>query len=167
MNRPIWFWLISVCNIFHPINHPFFRLVLALLLTCWKVILTLRWELQPVWVVKFFHHCQVVKNMNAGMSNYGKGTEFEGVTHTWDIVQNELHCCGVEACTILQKLPKKSGKCPIADLSKCNWRITGTRWLDPWKEWNFPCWSSSWQLLCWRAGLISPQVVDNSCTNDE
>merc|ERR1712130_992203 len=40
---------------------------------------------------------EVVKNMNAGMSNYGKGTEFEGVTHTWDIVQNELHCCGVEA----------------------------------------------------------------------
>merc|ERR1711974_303285 len=35
--------------------------------------------------------------MNAGMSNYGKGAEFEGVTHTWDIVQNELHCCGVES----------------------------------------------------------------------
>merc|ERR1711974_478494 len=38
---------------------------------------------------------EVVKNMNAGMSNYGKGAEFEGVTHTWDIVQNELHCCGL------------------------------------------------------------------------
>jgi hypothetical protein len=22
---------------------------------------------------------------------------FEGVTHTWDIVQNQLHCCGVES----------------------------------------------------------------------
>ena len=39
--------------------------------------------------------------MNAGMTNYNKGAEFEGVTHTWDIVQNQLHCCGVEACIIL------------------------------------------------------------------
>ena len=45
-----------------------------------------------------FHCCQVVKNMNAGMKNYGIGTEYDGVTHTWDIVQNELHCCGVEVC---------------------------------------------------------------------
>ena len=45
--------------------------------------------------------------MNAGMKNYGNGTEYDGVTHTWDIVQNELHCCGVEACIILLKsLPK-------------------------------------------------------------
>ena len=36
--------------------------------------------------------------MNAGMINYNKGPEFDGVTHTWDIVQKELHCCGVEAC---------------------------------------------------------------------
>merc|ERR1719430_1071578 len=40
---------------------------------------------------------EVVKNMNAGMKNYGNGTEYDGVTHTWDIVQNELHCCGVES----------------------------------------------------------------------
>jgi len=40
---------------------------------------------------------EVVKNMNAGMKNYNKSAEFEGVTHTWDIVQKELHCCGVES----------------------------------------------------------------------
>ena len=48
-----------------------------------------------------FSRHQVVKNMNAGMTNYNKSAEFDGVTHTWDIVQNELHCCGVEACIIL------------------------------------------------------------------
>jgi CD63 antigen len=42
---------------------------------------------------------EVVKNMNAGMTNYNKSAEFDGVTHTWDIVQNELHCCGVENYT--------------------------------------------------------------------
>jgi len=38
---------------------------------------------------------EIVKNMNNGMKNYG--TEgFEGVSTTWDLVQKELHCCGVE-----------------------------------------------------------------------
>merc|ERR1712203_353095 len=41
---------------------------------------------------------EVVKNMNKGMENYEK-PDFDGVTHTWDIVQNELHCCGVEDST--------------------------------------------------------------------
>merc|ERR1712012_1048503 len=35
---------------------------------------------------------EVVKNMNKGMENYEK-PDFDGVTTTWDIVQNELHCC--------------------------------------------------------------------------
>jgi len=41
---------------------------------------------------------EVVKNMNKGMENYEK-PDFDGVTTTWDIVQNELHCCGVENST--------------------------------------------------------------------
>lgn len=58
--------------------------------------------LQPdVEMGDIFYRHQVVKNMNAGMTNYNKSAEFDGVTHTWDIVQNELHCCGVEACIIL------------------------------------------------------------------
>lgn len=39
---------------------------------------------------------EVTKNMINGMENYGK-PQYEGVTHTWDIVQTELHCCGVKA----------------------------------------------------------------------
>lgn len=38
---------------------------------------------------------EVSKNMKNGMENYGKA-QYEGVTHTWDIVQHELKCCGVE-----------------------------------------------------------------------
>jgi len=41
---------------------------------------------------------EVVKNMNKGMENYEK-PGFDGVTTTWDIVQKELHCCGVENST--------------------------------------------------------------------
>jgi len=36
----------------------------------------------------------ISNNMNKGMQNYGKDS-FEGVTHTWDIVQHEYQCCGV------------------------------------------------------------------------
>jgi len=39
---------------------------------------------------------EVTKNMKNGMNNYG-GKGFEGVTDTWDIVQKNLHCCGVES----------------------------------------------------------------------
>jgi len=38
---------------------------------------------------------EVSKNMNDAMDNYRK-PDFDGVTHTWDIVQKTLHCCGVE-----------------------------------------------------------------------
>jgi hypothetical protein len=38
---------------------------------------------------------EIVKNMNNGMKNYG-AEGFEGVSTTWDLVQKELHCCGVE-----------------------------------------------------------------------
>eukprot|EP00091_Calanus_sinicus_P024462 TRINITY_DN8789_c0_g1_i6.p1 TRINITY_DN8789_c0_g1~~TRINITY_DN8789_c0_g1_i6.p1 ORF type:complete len:243 (-),score=101.21 TRINITY_DN8789_c0_g1_i6:70-798(-) len=38
---------------------------------------------------------EITKNMNTGMKNYG-AEGFEGVTTTWDLVQKELHCCGVE-----------------------------------------------------------------------
>merc|ERR1711936_1554170 len=41
---------------------------------------------------------EVVKNMNKGMENYEK-PNFDGVTTTWDIVQKELQCCGVENST--------------------------------------------------------------------
>ena len=33
--------------------------------------------------------------MNEGMKNYGN-VGFDGVTHTWDIVQKEIKCCGVK-----------------------------------------------------------------------
>ena len=33
--------------------------------------------------------------MNDGMKNYGKD-DFKGVTHTWDLVQENLKCCGVD-----------------------------------------------------------------------
>ena len=33
-------------------------------------------------------------NMNKGLTNYGK-EGFNGVTETWDAVQNEFNCCGV------------------------------------------------------------------------
>ena len=46
---------------------------------------------------------QVVKNMNKGMENYEKPA-FDGVTTTWDIVQKELHCCGVEVCKPLLEI---------------------------------------------------------------
>merc|ERR1712080_643659 len=39
---------------------------------------------------------EVTKNMKDAMNNYQK-KDFDGVTHTWDIVQSNLHCCGVEA----------------------------------------------------------------------
>merc|ERR1712059_49029 len=38
---------------------------------------------------------EVNKNMIEGMDNYGK-EGFGGVTDTWDIVQKNLKCCGVE-----------------------------------------------------------------------
>lgn len=44
------------------------------------------------------------KNMNNGMMNYGK-PEFEGVTTTWDIVQKEYKCCGVNNATDWAKQP--------------------------------------------------------------
>merc|ERR1711874_922273 len=37
---------------------------------------------------------KINKKMIAGMENYGK-EGYEGVTATWDLVQEELHCCGV------------------------------------------------------------------------
>lgn len=39
---------------------------------------------------------EVSKNMKSGMDNYKKA-DFSGVTDTWDIVQKELACCGVDA----------------------------------------------------------------------
>ena len=51
---------------------------------------------------------QVVKNMNKGMENYEK-PGFDGVTTTWDVVQNELHCCGVEVCKPLLEISFSSG----------------------------------------------------------
>ena len=39
---------------------------------------------------------EVTKNMEAGMTNYGNGAEFDGVTKAWDIVQENYECCGVQ-----------------------------------------------------------------------
>jgi len=39
---------------------------------------------------------EVEKNMGEGMTNY-RAAGYDGVTHTWDIVQENLKCCGVEA----------------------------------------------------------------------
>lgn len=36
----------------------------------------------------------VTEKMNAGMQNYNK-PDFKGVTETWDIIQQDLKCCGV------------------------------------------------------------------------
>ena len=38
---------------------------------------------------------EITKNMKAGMQNYKKEGH-EGVTTTWDLVQHNLECCGVE-----------------------------------------------------------------------
>ena len=51
---------------------------------------------------------QVVKNMNKGMENYEK-PDFDGVSTTRDIVQNELHCCGVEVCKLLLEISFLNG----------------------------------------------------------
>ena len=38
----------------------------------------------------------IYSNMERGMQNYNQ-TGFEGVTHTWDVLQHELNCCGTQA----------------------------------------------------------------------
>jgi len=38
---------------------------------------------------------EITKNMNNGLTNYNS-SGYEGVTLTWDLVQKELKCCGVE-----------------------------------------------------------------------
>lgn len=38
---------------------------------------------------------EITKNMENGLKNYD-GEGFEGVTLTWDLVQKELKCCGVQ-----------------------------------------------------------------------
>lgn len=38
----------------------------------------------------------VTKNMKNGMNNYNK-TGYEGVTKSWDLIQQDLKCCGVDS----------------------------------------------------------------------
>jgi len=38
---------------------------------------------------------EITKNMNKGLGNY-RAEGYEGVTTTWDLVQKNLHCCGVQ-----------------------------------------------------------------------
>jgi len=38
---------------------------------------------------------ELAKNMKEGINNYN-ATYFEGVTQTWDLLQHELQCCGVD-----------------------------------------------------------------------
>ena len=45
-------------------------------------------------------------NMEVGMQNYqAKG--YEGVTHTWELIQTEFDCCGVGLIIKIQKLLNK------------------------------------------------------------
>jgi len=37
----------------------------------------------------------IYDNMELGMQNYN-ASGYEGVTHTWDVIQHELNCCGTE-----------------------------------------------------------------------
>jgi len=39
---------------------------------------------------------EIKSKMEAGMTNYGKAG-YEGVTNTWDVIQDDLDCCGVNS----------------------------------------------------------------------
>jgi len=50
------------------------------------------------YVLKDELETEINDNMKNGMQNYGKD-DYEGVTTTWDLVQRELQCCGVNNAT--------------------------------------------------------------------
>jgi len=54
---------------------------------------------------------EVANNMKKGMQNYNK-TGYEGVTTTWDHMQADLHCCGVQNFTDWSKPENNNGVIP-------------------------------------------------------
>ena len=50
------------------------------------------------YVLKDELETEINDNMKNGMQNYGQ-PDFGGVTTTWDLVQRELQCCGVNNAT--------------------------------------------------------------------
>jgi len=54
---------------------------------------------------------EITKNMEKGQINYGL-SGFEGVTTTWDLVQKEIKCCGVENWEDWKNVTQLSGGVP-------------------------------------------------------
>jgi len=54
---------------------------------------------------------EISKNMEKGQENYHK-EGYEGVTTTWDLVQENLHCCGVNSYTDWQNVTQLAGGVP-------------------------------------------------------
>merc|ERR1711874_392058 len=54
---------------------------------------------------------EITKNMEKGQLNYGQ-EGFEGVTTTWDLVQKNLHCCGVNNFKDWKNVTQMAGGVP-------------------------------------------------------
>jgi len=54
---------------------------------------------------------EISKNMEKGLENYHK-EGYDGVTTTWDLVQQSLHCCGVNSYTDWQNVTQLAGGVP-------------------------------------------------------
>lgn len=54
---------------------------------------------------------EITKNMEKGQLNYGQ-EGFEGVTTTWDLVQKNLHCCGVNNWDDWKNVTQMAGGVP-------------------------------------------------------
>jgi len=54
---------------------------------------------------------EITKNMEKGQLNYGQ-EGFEGVTTTWDLVQKNLHCCGVKNWKDWRNVTQMAGSVP-------------------------------------------------------
>jgi len=54
---------------------------------------------------------EISKNMEKGQENYHK-EGYDGVTTTWDLVQQSLHCCGVNSYTDWQNVTQLAGGVP-------------------------------------------------------
>jgi CD63 antigen len=49
-----------------------------------------------VYVFRNDAHQVITQKMKEGMEHYGTGPDFQGVTETWNQIQFDLKCCGVE-----------------------------------------------------------------------
>ena len=54
---------------------------------------------------------EISKNMEKGQENYHK-EGYDGVTTTWDLVQQSLHCCGVNSYTDWRNVTQLAGGVP-------------------------------------------------------